>query len=386
MADFQALRQFFDQHHAAMVQSIQALVELETPSTDHDRLNQCAHFLEEKFRVFPVTTTRMENVNAGDHLRVRWDPPQAQQAPVLVLTHFDTVWPVGRLATHPFRIDGNRAYGPGIFDMKTSIVMMEYCFHAFRHLQLEPVRPITLLATSDEEIGSRSSQALIEAEASRSAFVLVLEPPLPGGVLKTARKGSQALTLTIRGIPAHAGIEIEKGVSAIEEAAHQILALQGMTNPATGITVNAGVVKGGTASNVVADRAEIHIDLRGWTQVELQRTAAAIQALRPVLQGTTLEVSMPRARPPLETSSTRDIFGAAWKLASTLDMDLQSDRTGGGSDGNLTGALGIPTLDGLGVPGAGAHADHEHIELDQLAERSLLVAALLLDLSLPSEA
>lgn len=386
MADLQTLRNYFHQHQAEMVKSIQELVEFETPSSDHARLDQCARFLEEKFRRLAVETTRVETAGAGDHLRVRWHPPQAERAPVLVLTHFDTVWPVGRLESHPFRIDeANRAYGPGIFDMKTSIIVMEYCFRALQELQWAPARPITFLATSDEEVGSRSSRALIETEASQSAFVLVLEPPLPGGVLKTARKGSQALTMTIRGIPAHAGIEIEKGVSAIEEAAHQILALQGMTNLTTGITVNAGVITGGTASNVVADRAEIHIDLRGWQQAEMERVSGAIRDLRPVLQGTTLEVSVPRARPPLEEAITLGIFGEARKLAASLDMDLQADRTGGGSDGNLTGALGIPTLDGLGVPGAGAHADHEHIELDQLAERSLLIAALLLELSLPSE-
>ncbi len=387
MTDLQPLRDYFHQHHSAMVQSIRELVEWETPSSDHTRLDRCVGFLEEKFRRYPVETTRVTAVDAGDHLQVCWHPPNTTRAPVLVLTHFDTVWPVGRLDTHPFRIDeANRAYGPGIFDMKSSIIVMEYFFRALQDLQMVPSRPITFLATSDEEVGSRSSQTLIETEAARAAFVLVLEPPLPGGVLKTARKGSQALTLTIQGIPAHAGIEIEKGVSAIEEAAHQILALQGMTNPGTGITVNAGVIQGGTAANVVADRAEIHIDLRGWQQTELSRTAQAIQALRPVLSGTTLEVTAARARPALEDSATREIFRAAQALASTLSMELRSDRTGGGSDGNLTGALGVPTLDGLGVPGAGAHADHEHIELDQLAERALLIAALLLDLSLSSEA
>ncbi len=386
MTDFQKLRQFYYQYQEEMVNSIQEIVEFETPTSDFSRLDQCARFLEEKFRPYPVEATTVAATGAGDHLQVRWQPPGTSLKPALVLTHFDTVWPVGRLESHPFRIDEtNRAFGPGIFDMKTSIIVMEYFFRALQELQLLPSRPITLLATSDEEEGSRTSQHLIESEAAKSAFVLVLEPPLPGGVLKTTRKGSRGLSLTIQGIPAHSGIEIEKGVSAIEEAAHQILRLQAMTDLGTGITVNAGVIRGGTGPNVVADRAEIRIDLRGWKQVDIERVSNAIHELQPVLEGTTLEVSIFRSRPSLEETATGEIFNAAQSLASQLDIELRSGRTGGGSDGNLTGALGVPTLDGLGIPGEGAHADHEHIELDQLAERSLLISALLLDLVLPSE-
>lgn len=382
MPDLLAIRTYFQAHRDDMVASIRELVEFETPSTDTDCLDACARFLVRKFRDTGAAAALVEVPEGGDHVRVAWPVPESRCAPVLVLTHFDTVWPVGRIATHPFRIDDQaRAYGPGIFDMKSSLIVMEYLFRALRDLDLVPARPITLLATADEEIGSSTSQALIEAEAGSAACVLVLEPPLPGGVLKTARKGSQALTLAITGIPAHAGIEIEKGVSAIEEAAHQILALQAMTNPETGITVNAGRVHGGTRANVVADRATIDIDLRGWEHETLEEASQAIHNLQPVLSGTTLRVKAARARPPLEERATRDLFHAARALAAQLDIELRPGRTGGGSDGNLTGALGVPTLDGLGIPGAGAHADHEHIELDQLVERAVLVSALVLALA-----
>lgn len=379
MANLQPIREYFTRHQEAMVDSIRSLVEWESPSTDVERLNRCAGYLQRAFAGC-ASSAQLEEVEDRLHLCVRFDPPHPQEDQVLVLTHFDTVWPVGRIDTHPFRVDADhRAYGPGIFDMKTSLIVMQYLFQALRELHMTPRRPVTLLCTSDEEIGSGTSAALIEREARRSAYVLVLEPPLPGGKLKIARKGSQGVKLQIGGVAAHAGIEIEKGASAIEEAAHQILRLQAMTDLDAGLTVNVGIVRGGTRSNVVPDRVEMAVDLRAWTQVQMAAAVQKIQNLHPVLDGTSVQVHADPGRPPLEETATMGIFQKARTLAAELDIELRSDRTGGGSDGNLTGALGIPTLDGLGIPGAGAHADHEHIELDQLVERSLLVAALVLD-------
>ena len=202
----------------------------------------------------------------------------------------------------------------------------------------------------------------------------------PAGVLKTARKGSRHIDVHIKGIPAHAGIEIEKGVSAIEEAAHQILAIQAMTDLETGLTVNAGVHQGGTRSNVVAPHADIQIDVRAWRDADLRDAENQLRNLRPRLQGTSIDVVSARSRPPLEETVTREVFAKARTIALGLDMELVAGRTGGGSDGNLTGALGVPTLDGLGVPGAGAHADHEHIETDQLVSRTWLLSELILGL------
>lgn len=382
MNDYHALKPYFQTRQDAMVASIRALVERETPSTEPDCLNRCAGLLVDRFRQAGAHAERIAAASGGDHVRARFPAGAAAAPSVLVLTHFDTVWPVGRIETHPFRLDeAGRAFGPGIFDMKSSLVVMEYLFRALRDLALTPPRTITLLATADEEIGSRTSQALIEEEARRADYVLVLEPPLPGGVLKTERKGSLHIELEIAGRAAHAGIEIEKGVSAIEEAAHQILAVQALTDLTSGVTANAGLVRGGTRANVVAARAVLQIDVRAWTQRDLDAALQALRALRPVLPEARLRVKASAGRPPLEAAATTGIFQAARALAARLGMELRAGRTGGGSDGNLTGALGKPTLDGLGVPGAGAHADHEHIELDQLAARSWLIAALVMELS-----
>ena len=380
MSALTAIQSYLHDCYAQMLVSIQELVELETPSTDYDRLDACAEYLLQKFSQAGAHCELVEVSGAGNHLKATWPGQDPSLAPGLVLTHFDTVWPVGRIVSHPFRMEEGRAFGPGIFDMKTSIVVMEYIFRALQEGQTLPPRPITVLATADEEVGSTTSKDLIEETAMESAFVLVLEPPLPGGVLKTARKGSQAIKVTTSGIAAHSGIEIEKGVSAIEEAAHHILTVQGLTDPETGITANVGVVQGGTRSNVVADSAEFEVDLRGWDKQGLDAAIQTIRNLQPRLAGAGVQVDASRGRPPLESKVTGAIFAAARPIAASLDMDLQGERTGGGSDGNLTGAMGVATLDGLGVPGAGAHAEHEHIELNRLVERAQLVAALLWEL------
>ncbi len=381
MEHSKALHRYFNNAKPAILESIRTLVEMESPSTDIDRLDRCADHLQS---VFAPVVDRAEIIpvrDGGNHLRCELKAKREVLPPVLVLTHFDTVWPVGTLERMPFReTPDDRAHGPGIFDMKSSLAMMEHIFRAFRELDIDSGRNVVLLATADEEIGSATSRQLIEDEARQVDCVLVLEAPLPGGVLKTARKGSQHMDIHIKGIPAHAGIEIEKGVSALEEAAHQILAIQAMTDLETGLTVNAGVMQGGTRSNVVAPHADIQIDVRAWRLADLRDAENRLRNLRPRLQGTSIDVVSARSRPPLEETATKDVFAKARTIAARLDMELVGGRTGGGSDGNLTGALGIPTLDGLGVPGAGAHADHEHIETDQLVSRTWLLSELLLGL------
>ena len=381
MEHSKALYSYFSNAKPAMLESIRHLVEIETPSTDFDRLDRCADHLHSVFTPVVDRTEVVPVRDGGNHLRCELTTGREVLPPVLVLTHFDTVWPVGTLERMPFReTPDGKAHGPGIFDMKSSLAMMEHVFRAFRNLDIAPRRNVVLLATADEEIGSPTSRRLIEDEARRADCVLVLEPPLPGGVLKTARKGSQHIDVHIKGVPAHAGIEIEKGVSAIEEAAHQILAIQAMTDLVTGLTVNAGVVQGGTRSNVVAPHADIQIDVRAWRDADLRAAGDRLRNLRPKLQGTSIEVVVARSRPPLEETATTDVFAKARSIAARLDIELVAGRTGGGSDGNLTGALGVPTLDGLGVPGAGAHADHEHIETDQLVSRTWLLSELILGL------
>ena len=307
--------------------------------------------------------------------------PQNGEAPALILCHYDTVWPVGSLATHPFRIDGDgRAYGPGIFDMQTSLVLAEYALHAVNDLSLDLPRPVTILMTSDEEVGSLTSKQLIEEEARDAAYALVMESPLPGGVLKTARKGGGHFVIEVTGRAAHAGVEPEKGISAIQELAHQILALHALTDMERGSTVNVGVIEGGTVGNSVAARARGLIDVRAWTQAEAERLTASIRALEPVTPGAQVELSGGFNRLPLERTVTGELFERARVIGAGLGLALEEGATGGGSDGNLTGVLGTPTLDGLGVPGHGAHADHEHIEVAEMPGRAALLVALLMEL------
>jgi glutamate carboxypeptidase len=356
---------YFAANQDEMLTVIGDLVKQETPSSDKPRLDAFAELLAGRLRAAGAEVTILPGGEQGNHMRATFRTPGSDPSakPALILCHFDTVWAVGSLATHPFRVEEGKAYGPGIFDMQSSLVLTEYAVRAVRELNLTLPRPVTILMTSDEEIGSHSSRSLIEEMAQQAAYVLLMESPLPGGVLKTARKGVGRWDLTISGRAAHAGIEPEKGISAIQELAHQILKLHSLTDMEKGTTVNVGVVQGGTVANVVAPHAHAEIDVRAWTQDEADRISTAINGLQPVTPGVTLE-----------------LFQRARAIGEELDLALQEGSTGGGSDGNITGALGIPTLDGLGVPGAGAHADHEHIEVDKIGERAALLVALLLRL------
>ncbi len=385
--DPQQLIEYYRCRRREVLEAIGELVVEETPTDDKNRLDVFAAKLAGRYSDAGLETEIISDATRGNHIRAQFTDPahvdDRAAAPALILCHYDTVWPVGSLDTHPFRVDEKGwAYGPGIFDMQSSLALAEYVVRGVQALNLRLPRPVTVLVTSDEEVGSQTSRQLIEDEAGRAAYVLVLEPPLPGGVLKTTRKGGGHFALTISGRAAHAGVEPEKGVSAVQELAHQILALHGLTDLEVGTTVNVGVVSAGTRPNVVAAHAEARIDVRAWTSAEMERVGAAIQALEPALEGTKVQVTGGVSRPPLERNVTGDLFKQARTIGRALGLDLQEGGTGGGSDGNLTGALGVPTLDGLGLPGHGAHADHEHIEVDKIGERAALLTALLVELSL----
>ena len=382
--DYQALLQYFEDRQPEMLQVIELVVSQETPSSDKVRLDAFADFLAGRLESAGATTEVIPNADRGNHVRATYNPANTSTAsdakPGLVLCHFDTVWPVGSLATHPFRIEDGKAYGPGIFDMQTSLVLAEYVLHAVAALALTLPRPLTILMTSDEEVGSGTSRDLISEEALRSEYVLVMESPLPGGVLKTARKGGGHFEIEVIGKAAHAGVEPERGISAVHELAHQILAIQALNDPEQGTTMNVDVISGGTATNVIPAHARGVVDMRAWTQEEADRVTEAFNALKPVLPGAELVLHSSPNRPPLERKMTVDLFHRTQSIGQKLGLTLEEGRTGGGSDGNLTGALGVPTLDGLGVPGHGAHADHEHIEVDKIATSAALLVALLMEL------
>lgn len=383
--DYSRIVAHFQEQQPDILETIRSLVEEETPSDDKARLDAFVRRLRERYQAAGAEVELVENAERGDHLRALFTDPEfvadPNAQPALVLCHYDTVWPVGSLETHPFRVDEKGwAYGPGIFDMQSSLALVEYSLRGIRKLGLRLPRPVVVLVTSDEEVGSHTSRQLIENEARNAAYVLVMESPLPGGVLKTARKGSANFELQVQGRAAHAGVEPEKGVSATQELAHQILRLHGLGHAEKGTTVNVGVIEGGTRPNVVAASARALIDVRAWTAEEMERVEQAILGMKPVLDDAELHVRGGENRPALERSVTEGLFRQAQAIGAKLELSLEEGGTGGGSDGNLTGALGVPTLDGLGVPGHGAHADHEHIEVDQIPSRVALLTALLLEL------
>ncbi len=371
-----AVRAALEQQLDEMVATLGELVAIESPTDSPEGLRRMADRLAELFAPFgPVERFRQET--AGDHLLLRV-PGQVEDAPVLALCHYDTVWRLGSLAENPFRVEDGLARGPGVFDMKGGIVCLLY---ALRALAGRPRRPLWALFTSDEETGSRTSRPLIEELARQSACVLVFESPLPGGTLKTARKGVGRYTVTIEGRAAHAGVEPEKGISATQEAAHQVLAIHALNAPERGTTVNVGVVRAGTRANVVAARAELEVDVRVARADEAERVDRALRGLAPVLAGARIHVEGGLNRPPMERiPATAALFERARAIAGSMGVDLREGATGGASDGNFTAALGIGTLDGLGPEGEGAHAAHEHVVVESLPRRAALAAGLLAEL------
>ena len=342
---------------------------MESPSFDKPLVDKFVRFVGSRFAEIGGEVAYVAADRFGDHLLVRFPGPSVGR--ILLLGHTDTVWPAGEIERRPFKIENGRALGPGVFDMKAGILLMWMVAGGLS-------TSVTVLLTSDEEVGSNSSRALIESEASQARAVYVLEPSLPGGVLKTARKGVGRFTVKAIGKAAHAGIDPAKGINAIEELARQIIKLQTMTDVARGTTVTVGVVQGGTRSNVVPAEAAAEIDVRITSIEEADRVTKAIKALASELPGARLEIRGGINRPPMErTSDTARLFETARKVAAGIGIDLKEASTGGASDGNFTSALGIPTLDGLGPIGDGAHAVEEWVDVESLPQRAALLAGLI---------
>ena len=357
------------------IELIEALVRLESPSGDAAAINACMAALESRLCEIGGSAARIAGGPAGDHLRVEFGSGPRQ---ILLLGHIDTVWPAGTIATRPLRSEEGKLYGPGVFDMKAGLALASLAIKAVRQDGDAPPGRVAMLVTADEETGSRTSRALIEAEARSSEAVLVLEPALPGGALKTSRKGCGGFELRVVGRAAHAGIEPERGASAVSELARQVTRIESLSDPAAGTTVTVGVVRGGTLPNVVPAEAQALIDVRAATAAEAARVTAALSTLTPADQRTSLAVSGGFDRPPMERSAgTARLFALAREVAAGLGRELGEGGTGGGSDGNLTAAIGVPTLDGLGAVGGGAHAADEHVETAELAWRAALLAGLL---------
>ena len=362
-------------NHDWLLELIETLVALESPSDDPAAVNRCGDELTARLEAIGGKVTRVPSAAAGDHVRASFGDGSKQ---ILLLGHFDTVWPIGQLARMPLKRESGRLHGPGVFDMKAGIALAMLATRAVIDRGALDGCRIVMLWTTDEEVGSRTSRALIEAEASRSDAVLVFEPSLPGGALKTSRKGVGQFELVVRGVSAHAGLDPGKGVSAVRELARQIVAIDDLQDPANGVTLTVGIVSGGTRANVVPAEARATVDARAITRADADRVQRAMRALTPHLQGASIEVTGGFDRPPLErTDGVARLFGQAKGVASAMGIDLKEGSAGGGSDGNFTAALGVPTLDGFGAIGDGAHAIHEHVEIDSLVPRAATIAGVL---------
>jgi glutamate carboxypeptidase len=362
-----------------MIELVADLVRIESPSDDAGALGRMADRLEELFRAFGTVTRHPLGPGGAPHLDVRIAGPREGGRYTLVVCHYDTVWEMGTLARMPFAVDtAGVARGPGVLDMKGGIALLVAALGELAALGERPRREIRVLITCDEELRSATSRSLIEQAARDAAVALVLESPLPGGTLKTARKGSATYRIEIEGRAAHAGVEPEKGVSAVAELAHQIPAVHALADLARGTTVNVGVVRGGTRSNVVAAHAEAEVDVRTSSAAESERVDRALHALAPRVVGARVTTTRRSHKPPMErTDQIAALFQRARAIAAGMDVDLREGSTGGGSDGNLTAAAGVPTLDGLGPEGEGAHAEHEHVVVESLPRRAALIAGLL---------
>jgi glutamate carboxypeptidase len=367
-----------DAHREWATALLEQLVRLESPSGDVEALNRCGAVLAHELARLGGRVTPIATPGAGDHLRAEFGA-SAARSQVLVLGHFDTVWPIGQLARMPVRHDDGRFYGPGAFDMKAGIVIALLAMRALVETRLDAAHRVVMLWTTDEEVGSLTSRALIEAEARASRAVFVLEPSLPGGAVKTARKGVGDFRIRATGIAAHAGVDPGRGASAVHELAWQVSRLVELADPAAGVTINIGTFHGGTRPNVIADAAEASVDVRVPTLADADRILSAIQSLAARDARVRLEVSGGLDRPPMERSDgVVQLYLLARALAADMGRTLDEGATGGGSDGNFTAALGIPTLDGLGADGDGAHALHEHVVLETLPFKAALLAGLLL--------
>jgi glutamate carboxypeptidase len=365
----------FAAHTGAIVSHLKRITAIESPSTDKAAVDRLGAVMADELRQLGAAVTVEAQTAVGDHVIGRWG---SGRDGILIMCHMDTVYGLGTLARQPLREGDGKLFGPGVIDMKASLALTLVVLAQLRAHARWPARSITTLFTSDEEIGSEHSRALIEQLARESALVLCMEPALAGGALKTERKGIGAMTITTTGRATHAGADHENGRNAIEEMAHHILTAQSLTDYAQGTTVSVGVVSGGTRANVVPDAARAEVDYRVATPAEAERLQTWMRSRQPMLRGTSVAVTGGINRPPMPRDAVMQAtFARAKAIAGDLGMALTEGSTGGGSDANFVAPLGVPVLDGLGAQGNGAHSEREHILLASLPERAALLAALL---------
>ena len=365
-----------------LMDCLRRAVEIESPSRNREAIDAMAQFFSAEIESAGGNAQLLEHAEAGCAVLGEFPataPTRSREEsrPILLLGHHDTVWELGTLASMPFGVRTGRAYGPGIFDMKSGIVCALWAMRSLAALEIPRRRPVRVFLNPDEEVASRAFRKHLEGEARQCAAVLVLEPAATGGALKTARKGVGDFRITVHGRSAHAGINPAAGVNAITELARVILRVTELADPEHGVTLTPGVISGGTRSNVVPEIARVVIDARVPTLKDARRIESRIRGLRPADRHAKIEVEGGINRPPLEHKRAEGLFAQAHALGLRMGLDLKEASTGGGSDGNFTAALGIPTLDGLGGVGDGAHARHEHVIVRELPRRAALLGALI---------
>jgi glutamate carboxypeptidase len=376
------LLQFLKPRLPQMLRTLGRFVTAESPSLEKAAADRCCGVIAEEWGKQGVRVERIKQKHRGDLLRITHASGKSRpMGQVLVLGHYDTVYSTGTLARMPFRVKGGTAYGPGTFDMKAGIVQALFALQALQQAETPLRKRFVFLWTSDEEIGSEASRKSFETEARRSDAVFVLEPSFgPRGLLKTARKGVGEAELIVHGRASHAGLAPQEGINAIHELARQLTRIEKWNDLRRGVTINAGVIEGGTRTNVIPERARAVLDLRALRVSDMRSLEDRLHELRPLQIGARLEITGGFDRPPLESKMSAALFERARLLASQMNFTLGECTVGGGSDGNFTAALGIPTLDGLGAVGDGAHSSREHILINTMPTRTALLAALLADI------
>lgn len=370
-------RLYFRSRQGELVHLLKQIVTLESPTDDKKAVDACVAFTAKELKKVGCKVTTHPQKDSGDLLVAEFTPGGAKDADdeILVLTHLDTVWPVGKIAKMPFYVQGNRLYGPGVLDMKAGLVMLLASLRALHGLNVRPQKKITVFVNSAEETGSPASTDLIRKLARRASLVLCLEPALPGGALKLERKGRLVVRMDVHGRSAHGGTP-EKGVSAVEELVAQIARFKRLRKGET--TVNVGLIGGGEKPNVVAESAWAVLDIRFWKAAERDRVLRILREAAPALRGARIKVAVESTTPPLEkTKASEKLYVRAQEIAGRLGLALKAGKTGGGSDASIAAGLGIPTLDGLGPDGDGLHAENEHLLLPSFVERTALLTELL---------
>jgi len=380
-SNLKALSNYFSERQQEIIAFVRALVETESPSGDEAGSKAVVSLLAAAAgKIQGVTVERLLSENYGEHLLINGFAA-LREKPIIILGHTDTVHRRGSIQQRPWREEAGKAYGPGVFDMKANCALAIEVIRAFAETGLQPQRPLVFLFTCDEETGSQTGRSLVEAQSRGAHAVLVLEPPAIGGRVKTGRKGTGIFTIEAQGRAAHAGLEPEKGASAILELARQTQRLHALNGSSDGITVNVGVFQGGTLSNVVPAEARAEIDVRFNTAEEATRIESEFRNLRPFDERVQLLVKGGINRPPMERNErVLELFSRARVIARDLGFELGETQVGGASDGNFAAAVGAAVLDGLGIEGDGAHAVHEHIVIDDIPRRGALLAGLIASL------